>query len=105
MANEKNLIPGCHKLTLEEQSRAGKASGEARRARKTFREELLFLLSQDNNNEKISIALMQKALDGDVKAFQALRDTIGEMPVTKQEVDLTDKVININLTDGADDKS
>ena len=36
MAREDNLIPQAHVLTLEEQSRAGKASGEARRKKATM---------------------------------------------------------------------
>lgn len=36
MANEQNLRPGEHKLTLEEQKKGGIASGKARRARKTL---------------------------------------------------------------------
>lgn len=38
MANPENLIPQAHKLTVEEQSKGGKASGEARRQRKTLKE-------------------------------------------------------------------
>lgn len=38
MANPKNLIPGAHKLTLEEQSKGGKASGIKRNVKKSFRE-------------------------------------------------------------------
>jgi len=36
MANEQNLIPQAHKLTVEEQSRGGKISGEKKRQRKTL---------------------------------------------------------------------
>lgn len=36
MANEQNLIPQAHKLTVEEQSMGGIASGKARRKRKTL---------------------------------------------------------------------
>ena len=36
MAREDNLIPQAHVLTLEEQSKAGKASGEARRKKATM---------------------------------------------------------------------
>jgi hypothetical protein len=37
MANEKNLIPQAHRLTVEEQSRAGIASGKARREKKLLK--------------------------------------------------------------------
>ena len=36
MANEQNLIPQAHKLTVEEQSKGGKKSGEVRRQRNTL---------------------------------------------------------------------
>lgn len=89
MANEQNLIPQAHKLTVEEQSRAGKRSGEVRRARKTLREELLLLLSQGNVQEKISLAMIDKCLKGDTKAYEVIRDTIGEKP--------KDQVENLNI--------
>lgn len=38
MANEQNLIPQAHKLTVEEQSKGGKASGEIRRKQRTLKE-------------------------------------------------------------------
>lgn len=81
-----------HTLTVEEQRKGGIASGESRKARKTFREELIALLSKNDNNEKLSIALMKKALDGDVQAFNTIRDTIGEKPIDKAEVDIGQKI-------------
>lgn len=36
MANEQNLIPQAHKLTVEEQSKGGRISGEKKRQRKTL---------------------------------------------------------------------
>ena len=40
MANEQNLIKGgaAHRLTVEEASKGGKASGEARRRKREIRE-------------------------------------------------------------------
>ena len=38
MANEQNLIPQAHKLTVEEASKGGIASGKAKRARKTLKQ-------------------------------------------------------------------
>lgn len=38
MANEQNLVPQAHILTVEEQSKGGKASGEARRRQRTLKE-------------------------------------------------------------------
>ena len=52
MAREDNLIPQAHVLTLEEQSRAGKASGEARKRIKQMQYVLDHML--DKVPEKIS---------------------------------------------------
>jgi TRAP-type C4-dicarboxylate transport system substrate-binding protein len=97
MANEQNLKP-FDQLTESEQrairSKGGKASGEARRARKTLREELLALLSQEIKDENgnsvntqvaMSTSLIKEAIDGNTKAFELVRDTIGEKPVDKVE--------------------
>ena len=52
-------------------------------ARKTLKEELLLLLSKGDIQEKMSLSMIAKALNGDVKAFEVIRDTIGEKPVEK----------------------
>jgi len=61
-------------------------SGEKRRQRKLLKEELLLLLEAGNMQEKLSLALINQALDGNVKAFEVIRDTIGEKPADKQEI-------------------
>lgn len=90
MANPKNLIPQAHKLTVQEQSNGGKASVKARRERKTLKEELLALLSDGDVQNRISLALIDEALNGNkagsvTKAFEVIRDSIGEKPVDKVE--------------------
>ena len=72
-----------HTLTEEELRKGGINSGIARSKRKTFREELLALLSDKDVNKNISLTLLSKALDGDIRAFEVLRDTIGEKPTDK----------------------
>lgn len=89
MANPENLKPQ-NKRTKSEQreiaKKGGIKSGETRRARKALKEELLLLLSTGDTQKKLSLALIEKAMNGDVKAFEVIRDTIGEKPVDKQEV-------------------
>lgn len=96
MANEQNLVSGgkAHRLTVEEASRGGKASGEARRKRKQMREAIDELLSKEftdkNGNTVDGVTALiakvyQRAMDGDMKAVAFLRDTVGEMPVQKIE--------------------
>lgn len=79
----------------ERARRAGKKSGEVRRARKTLREEMLDLLqvtSKDSDGiehtqqEYIAAALIKEARGGNVRAFEAIRDTIGEKPVEQREI-------------------
>ena len=83
MANIENLIPGGHKLTLEEQSMGGKASVEARRKRKSLKEELLLMLEDEEVQKSVTIALINQAQKGNVKAYETIRDTIEEKPVEK----------------------
>jgi ribosome-binding factor A len=47
VANEKNLIPQAHILTVEEQSAGGKKSAQARREKKTIQKILADLLDSE----------------------------------------------------------
>lgn len=107
--------------TREEHSRdsrkAGIASGEARRKRKAFKEQIDYFLSlpfpdmvdrngnnmkdvfknfgideEEIDNQMAMVLSMWKAVinKGDVQAFNSLRDTVGDKP--------TDKVQNINMS-------
>lgn len=88
MANEQNLRPVRTKKEARERGRnGGIKSGESRKRRKTLREELLLLLETNNYNEKISLAMIKEALKGDTKAFNTIRDTIGEKPVEEVKVE------------------
>lgn len=84
--NPQNLVP-TNKRSKEEarkiSSNGGKKSGEVRRKRKALREELLALLSAGNTQKNISLALIDQAMNGNVKAFETIRDTIGEKPIEK----------------------
>lgn len=99
-----NLIPiQKGQLSKEESKRrssnGGKKSVEVRRARKTLKEELLAILSSGNNQERMSLAILEKALGGDTKAFEVIRDTIGEKPVDKTEnnTNLTGELKGLNI--------
>lgn len=96
--NESNLKPVKTKEEARERGRAGGiASGKARRERKTLKEELLLLLSKGDTQEKISLALLQKAMNGDTKAFEVIRDSIGEKPIEKIEADVGLTEIKVEL--------
>ncbi|MDE6734627.1 MAG: hypothetical protein K2J64_04085 [Desulfovibrio sp.] len=67
----------------------GKKSGEARRKKKALREHLEALLAGKQGGmttaEALTLALVEKGLSGDVRAFEVIRDTIGEKPVEKSQ--------------------
>lgn len=69
--------------------KGGLASGAARREKRNFRLRIeQCLLAPDaasglDNADAIAAALVTKALTGDIKAFEVIRDTIGEKPRDK----------------------
>lgn len=79
----------------------GIASGKARAERKTLKEELLLLLSEGEVQKNLSAALIYEALNGNnkMKAFEVIRDTIGEKPVDNLKVgnDDPDKPFEVNI--------
>lgn len=96
MANEQNLVKGDerHKFTPEEHLKGAQASAEARRKKRDLRLACQMMLEMDikskdgkvkSGAEAIVAAQMQKALKGDAKAFEVLRDTAGQKPVDKVE--------------------
>ena len=88
--NDENLIP-FNERTPRERSELGRKgaakANETKRRRKTLREELTALLEIGDTQNKVSTALLDKAIKGDVKAFETIRDTIGEKPTDKQEIE------------------
>jgi len=91
---EDNLKPCEYKLSQEEAKRGGIASGEARRKKRDLKLAIQVLLETDikgkngevkSGAEAIAIAQFQKALKGDTRAFEVLRDTSGQKPVEKVE--------------------
>ena len=105
MPNEQNLRPSEYKLSQDEAKKGGIASGEARRKKKTLRElvELFGELGVNPDTRKLMkqlgipedlmtrkmqpvVALFNKANKGDVAAFNAIRDIIGEKPVDETKV-------------------
>lgn len=83
-----NLIPlskRSKEVQREIQAKGRKANKEKIEKRKTLREELLALLSKGNTQERMSLSMIEKALSGDTKAFEVIRDTVGEKPTEKVE--------------------
>ncbi len=90
---KENLRPVKTKEEARERGRnGGKASVEARRRRKTLKEELELLLSDPSLQQTICTALLREAMYGNAsgsvtKAFETIRDTIGEKPADKMQMD------------------
>jgi len=87
MANKETLIPQAHELTVEEASKGGKASVEARRRKKDLRQALEMLLDKEyqqrngdmiTGTEAISAKLFEQAMKGNIKAFETIRDSVGQ---------------------------
>lgn len=103
MANEQNLIPSNRRSKSEVREngkKGGKKSGESRREKKALREALQELLMLDydvegqilGGVEATGVALIKQAIGGNVRAYEVIRDTIGEKPADKVQVETTDIV-------------
>ena len=89
MANEQNLKPiRKGDLSKEElkkrQSNGGLKSAEARREKKLIKDRILERMGEDDWDAMID-GLINRAMQTD-KAFELLRDTVGQKPVDKVAV-------------------
>ena len=89
----------------EIQRRGGINSGKARRDKTKLKDCLEVLLKnkieidgkKQTGAEALTVELFRKALDGDTKAWELLRDTVGQKPIEK--VEQTSTNIEIDLSD------
>ena len=92
----KNLAKGnrFRKGDTEGKVEAAMASNAAQKRARTFAEGLRILLQKtitdpDGNtmtvDEAINLAMLKQAMKGNVKAFESVRDTVGQKPVDKVE--------------------
>lgn len=115
MANNENLNGhGFHERTAKERREiaiaGGKASGEARRRKAAMRDTMNRILTmraeveglsdilradggESTYEEIITMAMIEKAMHGDVKAFMAIKDVLGQ--TTKSEEDLEEQKIRM----------
>ena len=103
MANEQNLKPSEYKLSQEEAKKGGIASGEARRRKRDIRLALEALLEKEitdkhgntmSTAEAIAIKQIEKALKGDTKAFEVVRDSAGQKPVENVAIQASEEAKN-----------
>lgn len=96
MANEQNLIPQAHKLTVEDQSKGGKASVSRRREMKTIREILTDYLGQNVNNNQ---ALEKLAKAAGIKGEQSVKELVTAVCILntlkKGDVDKLEKICTL----------
>lgn len=111
---EENLKPVRSKDEARERGRkGGVASGKSRREKKTLTETLKKLLEMkyEYDGQTVDgftmtcVALFKQAQDGNVKAFEVIRDTVGEKPIAgisleSGESDVKD--IKISFVDKSD---
>ena len=93
MANKKNLIPQARTLTVEEASEGGEKSAEVRREKAQISKYINAWLEAESTDAKgktmtgaeaAASRLIQRFMrDGDLKAFELLRDTAGQKPVER----------------------
>ena len=103
MANNQNLVSLATRTTSEKREiaiKGGKASGEARRKRKTFKEQMLFMLENDPNlqNDLLNALFKRAKKTGDKsgnaanRAFELIRETVGEAPILEQKINVEHEV-------------
>lgn len=97
MSGVDNLIPipeMPEDVRKEFHRKGGVASGKARREKANFRKLLEIALNEEykggmTNAEAMVVSIIQEALEGNTKAFEVVRDTIGQKPVEKAEEKIT----------------
>lgn len=113
--NNENLIPNYKRTPseLREQTRKGGiASGKARREKRTLREAMTFMMTKGELSEPVkdmlraeglsekdfthtmvmTRSLIAKAEAGDVSAYNAIRDIIGEKPTDEVAVNIPNSI-------------
>ena len=124
MANEQNLVPFTSNQSREEAKKNGRKggikSGEARRRNAALRETMNRLLTMKVNVEGlsdvleadgvestyedvISMAMIEQAAQGDVKAYNAIKATVGQ--TSKSELDEEEQRAKIQLMNAQAEKA
>ena len=88
--NSKENLKKSKPFNAETALKANQKSLEAKRRKRTLREQLEIMLADeitDKNGTKmemqeaITVALLQRALKGNTRAYEIIRDTVGEKPI------------------------
>lgn len=124
MANEYNLVPFTNDQSREEAARNGRKggikSGEARRRKAALRDTMNRLLTmkvqveglsdvleaegvESTYEDVISMAMIERAALGDVKAYNAIKATVGQ--TDKSDTDLAEQEAKIQLMNAQAEKA
>lgn len=124
MANEQNLVPFTSNQSREEAKKNGRKggikSGEARRRNAALRETMNRLLTmkvkveglsdvleadgvESTYEDVISMAMIERAAQGDVKAYNAIKATVGQ--TSKSELDEEEQRAKIQLMSAQAEKA
>ena len=95
MANEQNLVNLTKRTQRERKEIARKgqiASTKAKREKKLLKDTLMALLELEDKKgvsgqDNICLALYKRATNGDTKAFEIIRDTVGQGVQQKVQVE------------------
>ena len=98
--NQENLVSLADRTTEEQREiarKGGIASGKARKEKKLLKDELAIIMENVNKDGKtyqelISTALVKEALKGNTKAYEIIRDTLGQKP--KEEISVSGELNN-----------
>ena len=113
MANDENLRRLTPSEAREFGRRGGKASGASRRRKADFRKTLNALLTAEIDSPEwtpvlealglestleaaVNAAMIREALNGDVKAYTAIKDVLGQ--TSKSDMDLEEQKLRMDAT-------
>lgn len=113
MANNENLVRLSPSEARENGRKGGKASGETRRRKAAMRDTMNRLLTmraeveglsdiiradggESTYEEIVTMAMIEKAMRGDVKAYMAIKDVLGQ--TSKSEEDLEEQRVRVEQT-------
>lgn len=116
MANEQNLKPLSTSKAREIGKKGGINSGISRRKKKLIKEQFEMLMSLDLQDDTLKeqitslgipveeitlqmalcVTIIQQALQGNIRAFELIQNTLGQNPMKEQENEERQPIIFIN---------
>ena len=116
MANQQNLVPLSTCKAQEIGNIGGINSGISRRNKKRIKQQFELLMSLDlqenelkeqikslgipeeeiNVQMALCVAMTQQALQGNIRAFELIRDTIGQNPINELENEKREMIVFVN---------